>query len=176
MKIFFLLSFLSLCISGKSFSQTGPSSHAFQFQLEGFGPGIYSSLNMDSRITKKENGIGFRIGIGITPLGFLKNQCNTGSLNALPAEINYLIGKNKHFLEIGAGGVLLFMSGTKRYCLNMEKQFFSEETTNFWFTSVGYRYQPAHKKGLTYRVFISPLFQKNFPPKLWGGASIGYRF
>jgi len=175
MKITFLIIPLFF-ISIKDFSQTHFSAHATQFQLEFAGPGIFSSLNVDSRFTKKENGIGYRIGIGITPLGFLKHPCNTGSLNAFPLNINYLIGKNKHLLEIGTGSVLLFMSGTKRYCTNMDKQFFSEETTNFWFTSVGYRYQPFHKKGFTYRIFISPLFQKNFPAKLLGVISIVYRF
>ncbi len=141
-----------------------------------FTGSIYCQTKFTSKVTKKENGIGFRIGIGITPLGLLNHSCNTGSLNAFPLGINYLIGKNEHLLELGAGGVLLFMSGTKVYCLDTEKNFFSEETTNYWFVLFGYRYQPLHKKGPTYRAFISPLFQKNFPVKFWGGASIGYRF
>jgi len=171
-----LFIFAFLMSIGKGFSQSKPSTHATQLHLEFFGPGIFSSLNIDSRFAKKENGVGFRIGIGITPLGFLKHHCNTGSLNAFPLEVNYLIGKNRHLLELGAGGEFLFMSGTKRYCFGMEKEFFSEETTNLWFTSVGYRYQPVHKKGITYRVFASTMFQKDFPAKFWGGASIGYRF
>lgn len=160
----------------KNFSQTHTPAHATQLQLEFGGPGIFSSLNLDSRFAKKENGLGFRLGLGITPLGYLKEHCNTGSLNGFPVEINYLVGKNKHLLELGSGGVFLFMSGTKRYCLNMEKHFFSEETTNYWFTLIGYRYQPVHQKGFTYRGFISPLFQKGFSSKLWGGVSLGYKF
>jgi len=171
--------FLFFGITEKIFPQSQPSSHALQFQLEFAGPGIFTSFNLDSRITKKENGIGYRIGIGVTPLGFLKHPCNTGSLNAFPLAFNYLIGKSKNLLEVGGGGVLLFMSGTKVYCIdstNIKESFFNEETTNYWFLLVGYRFQALHKKGLTYRAFISPLFQKDFPAKLWGGASIGYRF
>jgi hypothetical protein len=82
--------------------------------------------------------------------------------------------KSQHLLEWCRWRVLLFMTGTKLYCTGMES--FSEETTNYWFASVGYRYQPAHQRGLTYRAFVSPLFQKGFPVKLWGGVSIGYRF
>jgi hypothetical protein len=166
----------SIFVFGKCFSQSHASSHALQLQLEFLGPGVSSSLNLDSRFAKKDNGIGFRIGLGITPLGLLKSSCNQGSLNSLPIGINYLIGNKKHLLELGAGGVALFISGTKVYCLNMEKHFFSEETDYYWFTSIGYRYQPLHKKGLTYRIFVSPLFQKDFPVKFWGGASVGYRF
>lgn len=175
MKFFFGL-FLLIFVLAKGFSQSHVSSRATQLQLEFGGPGIFSSLNVDSRILKKENGIGLRLGIGITPLVFLKEHCNVGSLNSFPFEINYLFGKNKDLIELGAGGVGLFMSGTKVYCLNMEKHFFSEETTNYWFASLGYRYQPLHRKGLTYRAFVSPLFQKEFPVKLWGGFSLGYKF
>lgn len=159
-----------------SFSQPNSTTHAFQLQLEFLGPGSSSSFNIDSRLTKKDNGIGFRAGIGITPLGWLKDACNSGSLNSFPIGINYLIGKGEHLFEVAGGGVLLFTSGTKLYCVDMEKNFFSEETTNYWFASVGYRYQPVHQRGLTYRAFVSPLFQKDFPVKLWGGVSIGYRF
>ena len=176
MRIINLLSFLFFFVPPNTFSQSHSTSHAFQLQLEVLGPGASSSFNIDSRLTKKENGIGFRAGIGITPLGWLKEACNSGSLNSFPIGINYLIGKNQHLLEFGAGGVLLFMTGTKVYCTGMEKNFFSEETTNYWFTSIGYRYQPVHKKGMTYRILVSPLFQKDFPVKFWGGASIGYRF
>ena len=170
--IFMLLLFFSKGV----FSQSHSTSHAFQLQLEVLGPGASSSFNIDSRLSRKENGIGFRAGIGITPLGWLKDACNSGSLNSFPIGINYLIGKGEHLFEVAGGGVLLFTSGTKLLCVDMEKNFFSEETTNYWFASLGYRYQPMHQSGLTYRAFVSPLFQKDFPVKLWGGVSIGYRF
>jgi len=176
MRIANLLCSLFFLIPSKAFSQSQSTSHAFQLQFEALGPGASSSLNIDSRLTKKENGIGFRAGIGITPLGWLKDACNTGSLNSFPVGINYLMGKSQHLLEFGAGAVLSFMSGTKVYCTGMEKSFFSEDTENYWFTSLGYRYQRLRRKGMTYRLFVSPLFQKDFPVKFWGGGSVGYRF
>src|SRR6185369_5034386 len=139
----FILNFL---IAENILSQSSYTSHAFQLQFEALGPGASSSLNIDSRLTKKENGIGFRAGIGITPLGWLKDACNTGSLNSFPVGINYLMGKSQHLLEFGAGAVLSFMSGTKVYCTGMEKSFFSEDTENYWFTSIGYRYQRLRRK------------------------------
>ncbi len=178
MKKFLIVAFV-ISFTASTYCQTKFSSKVFQIQFEVLGPGIFSSLNLDTRITRKENGIGYRIGIGITPLGFLKHPCNTGSLNAFPLALNYLIGKSKNLVEVAGGGVLLFMSGTKVYCIdstNMKKSFFSEETTNYWFMLLGYRRQPVRKKGFTYRVFVSPLFQKDFAAKFWGGASVGYRF
>ena len=169
----FILIFLP---SENILSQSGGTSHAFQLQFEILGPGASSSFNIDSRFGKRDNGIGFRAGIGITPLSWLKDACNSGSLNSFPLGINYLVGKGEHLFEVAAGGALLFTSGTKLYCTDKEKNFFSEETTNYWFTSIGYRYQRSHRKGMTYRLFVSPLFQKDFPVKFWGGASVGYRF
>jgi hypothetical protein len=130
-------------------SQSSATSHALQLQFEVLGPGASSSCNIDSRLGKRDNRIGFRAGIGITPLGWLKDACNSGSLNSFPIGINYLIGKGEHLFEVAGGGVLSFTSGTKMYCTPAEKKFFSEETENYWFTSVGYRYQRLHKKGMT---------------------------
>jgi hypothetical protein len=176
MKMILSVFSLILISSETIFSQSKSTSHAFQFQLEVLGPGASSSFNIDSRLGKKDNGIGFRVGVGITPLGWLKDACNSGSLNSFPIGVNYLIGKGEHLFEVAGGGVLLFTSGTKLYCVDNEKNFFSEETTSYWFTSVGYRYQRVRKKGMTYRLFVAPLFQKDFPVKFWGGGSIGYRF
>jgi hypothetical protein len=82
MKIFLL--FASFVLILKSFSQSKYSVHATQVQLGFGGPGIFSSLNIDFRFAKKEKGLGFHVGIGITPLGFLKDRCNRGSLNGFP--------------------------------------------------------------------------------------------
>jgi len=66
----FILNFL---IAQNILSQPSYTSHEFQLQFEILGPGASSSLNIDSRLTKKENGIGFWAGIGITLLGWLKD-------------------------------------------------------------------------------------------------------
>jgi len=99
----FILNFLT---AENILSQSSCTSHACQLQFEILGPGASSSLNIDSRLTKKENGVGLRAGIGITPLGWLKDACNSGSLNSFPIGINYLIGHGKHLFEVAGGGVL----------------------------------------------------------------------
>ena len=160
------------------YSQGKLSKNASQFQLEAFGPGSLFSIKFDSRITKKENGVGFSVGIGGSPLGVLGESCNSGFQLSIPVGLNYLIGKTKHLLELGVGGVPMLVSGTKVFCLpapGSKEDFFSEEMGNYFYLLAGYRYQPVHKKGLTYRLFISPLLQKNFPVKLWGGGSVGIR-
>ena len=172
-----ILSFL-LLISGSTHSQNKVSKNAAQFQLEALGPGGLFTFNFDTRFQKKEKGVGFRIGLGGTPLGLWGYSCNSGFQLSIPVGINYLVGNNKHLLELGGGAVPALVSSTKVFCLTppgSKKYFFSDETGSYWYLLAGYRYQPVHKKGITYRFFISPLLQKDFPVKFWGGGSIGMR-
>ena len=165
-----------LFVSFSATAQHKVSKHASQLQLEVFGEGGLFSLNYDARFAKKENGIGFSLGLGGTPLGLGGYSCNSGFHLPLPIGLNYLAGKNKHLLEMGAGFVPVLISGTKVFCTAPpdKKYFFSDNTEGYGYLLAGYRYQPINKK-LTYRIFISPLFQKGFNTKFWGGASIGIR-
>jgi len=61
-------------------------------------------------------------------------------------------------------------------CIGFKGDFFSDETQIYEYILAGYRYQPDGKKGITYRAFISPLFQPEYPIKFWGGVSIGVKF
>ncbi|HEX7543082.1 MAG TPA: hypothetical protein VF385_03300 [Patescibacteria group bacterium] len=127
------------------------------------------------RFAKKDNGLGMRVGLGGSPLGKLGKSCNSGALMTLPIGLNYLIGKKNHFIELGGGGVLPFISATKVFCVGFKGDFFSDDIQIYEYILAGYRYQPNGKKGITYRAFISPLFQTDFPTKLWGGFSVGFR-
>lgn len=161
------------------YSQSAVSKKASQFQIESLGPGSLFSIKFDTRFAKRENGLGFNIGIGGAPLGMFGQSCNSGFQLALPFGLNYLVGKQNHLLELGTGYVPTISGGTKRFCLpeaGTKPDFFSEDMSSYWYLLSGYRYQPAPKKGVTYRLFISPLLRTNFPLKFWGGGSIGLRF
>lgn len=175
MKNIFVFIFTTL-LYFSSFSQQKFSAHAAQWQLEVFGPGSLFSANFDIRFAKKERGLGLRIGLGGSPLGLLGQSCNSGAQISLPLGLNYLIGKNTHYVELGGGVALTVIGGTKLFCTGIKKSFFSDETQTYKYILAGYRYQPNLKRGFTYRVFISPLFQPEFSTKLWGGLSIGFRF
>ncbi len=160
------------------YSQSAVSKKASQFQIEALGPASLFSIKLDSRFAKRENGLGFNIGIGGAPLGTFGESCNAGFQLAIPFGLNYLVGRQNHLLELGTGYVPTISGGTKVFCLpepGSKPDFFSEEMTSYWYLLAGYRYQPIRKKGITYRLFISPLIQNNFPVKFWGGGSIGLR-
>lgn len=173
MKKIFVLLFTLQCYT-HCFSQQKYSFHASQFQIELLGPGSLFSFNFDSRILKKENGLGFRIGLGGSPLGTLGESCNSEAQMSFPIGLNYLFGRESHYVEIGGGIVPTIIGGTKLYCIDMKKSFFSDETETYKYILAGYRYQPHKKKGATYRAFISPLFQNGFNVEWWGGVSIGF--
>ena len=146
-------------------------SHASQVQLETLGPGGLLSFHFDSRFKKAVNGPGYTVGFGVAPYGLLEESCNSGGVITIPVGINYLFGKD-HCFEICDGGALKFGGGTKVYCMYIEDSFFENGETLYGYALLGYRYQPNFKR-LTFRAFISPLFQKDIPVKFWGGASIG---
>ena len=162
--------------SVKLFSQSTGSRHSFQIQVEALGPGSLFSVNIDSRVSKKRKGLGYRIGLGGKPLGMFDESCNTGGQISLPIGLNYTTGKKEHLIELGMGIVPILFTGTKVYCPDLKEEFFGDETDHYFYVLAGYRYQPIRKKGFTYRVFVSPLFQKTFPMKFWGGVSIGHLF
>ena len=137
------------------------SANASQVYLEVLGPGIFCSLNYDGRFRKMENGLGIRVGVsgaGGDGSGYF----------ALPVQLNYLLGNNGQYLELGAGAT---------YVSAAVDLFDSEEksSTVAATATIGFRKQPFGKKGITWRLAFTPFIAEGaFIP--WGGASIGYRF
>ena len=136
------------------------------------GAGI-ASINYDMRIMKKNDGLGFRVGIG----GF---SINDGSYKTtalfVPVGLNYLLGKdNKHFFELGAGATFVSLK---------EKNTFNDpyyQNTNDKFNStfghlyLGYRVQPEDG-GFLFRAGLTPIFGKGYFVPYWAGVSFGYAF
>lgn len=93
--------FLSIVIFLLITITTSAQTSAKQIFVELGGPGI-ASLNYDMRLMKKEDGIGFRVGVGgysyKIDLGFGSYRT---SLFTLPVALNYLLGKDqRNYFEI----------------------------------------------------------------------------
>ncbi len=135
------------------------------------GPGL-ASVNYDTRFNQKEDGFGGRIGIGafslrsaVTPNVVPKNT--HALVIYIPIGVNYLVTKdNKNYFEVGAG-VTPALTG---------KDFREDDfTSTFGYILAGYRMMPE-ERGLTIRIFVSPVFGSfGFIP-YYGGLSIGYKF
>ena len=131
------------------------TSQSVYFELG--GPGI-ASLNYDFRFSGRQKGLGARIGFG--------SSFDDNSVSYLPIGINYLIGKEKHFFEMGAGFTPVF--GNK----HSGDSAISESFGHLLF---GYRFQPLND-GFTFRAFASPVFNNNVFAPYYGGLSVGYKF
>jgi hypothetical protein len=125
----------------------------------------FYSVNYDTRFADKPNGLGMKIG------GAVMYGNDAGYF--VPASLNYLIGKQKHFLEIGSGGVGIFY---KNSAGNATQRVFPTAT-------LVYRYQPI-ERGFLFRIGLAPVFapQENnsyLSAKIFWllpGVSLGYKF
>jgi hypothetical protein len=129
------------------------------------GPGILS-VNYDTRFTKKNNGLGMRIGFGYVP-NFDESGLSGAGAYSIPAGLNYLIGKRKNFLELGAGASYFFEAGPKD----------DIELSSFFlgYIWIGYKYQPL-TNGFTFRAGLCPAYDADEFIPYYFGVSFGYAF
>ncbi len=160
-----------ILFSGNLFAQKAAKSA----YVELGGAGL-ASVNYDMRLMKKEDGLGFRVGVG----GF-SIRTNYGSgydkTNALfvPLGLNYLIGKDgKHYFELGGGATLVSVKETYSngsiYSNDDDK--FNSTFGHLYF---GYRVQPKDG-GFLFRAGLTPIFGKGYFFPYWAGVSFGYKF
>ncbi len=160
MKKILTLAFVILVITSNSIAQ------APQLYAELGGPSV-AGLNFDTRFSKKENGIGGRIGFG----GF---SIDGSGVLFVPVGINYLVGKpdSKNFLELGVN--LTYVSATDEG----EEADTDNNLADTWGSlTLGYRYQPKGS-GVTFRVSVNPVisFKNEVLWPFYGGISVGYKF
>ena len=140
-------------------------------------------INYDSRF-KGNSGLGYRVGIGFgygdNSILFDQNIKGVG----VPVELNYLLGKKHHKLEVGFGASLgmYHVKETAWYYYQpvppeTEEREESYTSTNnsfgyFMFGDIGYRYQ--RDNGFMFRVGVSPSF--NFGDKYGLMKSVFYPY
>jgi hypothetical protein len=158
MKIY--LTIIFSCIVGVTFAQkdtvrlreisrnsksivTDRAPQAVYFLVGGSGPLL--SVNYDRRFQKRVNGAGFAVGLGYY------GESGIG-IFSIPVSLNYLIGRNSHFIELAAGTTFITATAT---------DFFDEGSSSgsafIHHINAGYRYQPT-RGGFFFRGGISPLF------------------
>ncbi|TDH29101.1 hypothetical protein EXU57_03275 [Segetibacter sp. 3557_3] len=127
------------------------------------GPGL-ASINYDMRFAKREDGFGFRAGVG----GF---SIDNTSILLVPLGVNYIVSKDKrNYFETGAG--VTFVSA------NENDPFYSDDSRfrgTFGHLNIGYRLQPADG-GFFFRAAVNPIFGNNGFFPFYGGIAFGYKF
>lgn len=156
------------------------------------GAGLPFSFNYDFRFDKDRiDSWGMRVGVG----GY---AIDNESFFSLPVQINKLIGKGPHYLELGAGATIIaFKNPSYSYCRSGSYDQFGNFTCYDSYTSpsdetnfildvkgspnlmgtlnLGYRRIPVDG-GFTWRINLNPIFNNNGFWPLWVGVSFGYAF
>lgn len=111
------------------------------------------TINLDTRFTKRQDGIGGRFGLGAWPT-------SDDLYIMIPIELNYLLGKNDHYFNagIGMGIVLDAMNNDIMGYLNL-----------------GYRYAPK-RKGIIFKIAYAPFIAEGWRVPYGFSLAVGYKF
>lgn len=127
-----------------------------------WGKGLLFTANYDRRFSKRVDGLGFSVGAGYIKIDDV-------SLFSLPIGLNYLLGKNGKYFEVGAGAT--YFSAT----IDDIGDASDHGSTVMGTMTLGYRSQPI-KGGFMFRAGINPIiFRDNFIP-YYPYVSFGYSF
>jgi len=149
------------------------------------GAGLPYSLNYDFRFDKaKIDSWGMRIGAG----GWAINEGNNSSTSLLtiPVQITRLLGRDRHYFEVGGGATYVrfretstFYDGARIQTRTYEDWDFILNTGNtpslMGTLNLGYRKIPTDG-GFTFRANLNPIFNHNGFWPLWFGVGFGYAF
>lgn len=163
-KLFALLAGAMLAVSmhAQSTENTTTTSHEREQQRQIYfemgGKSIsYFSISYDTRLSKRLNGLGWSAGLSYMPLNISSFYIN------LPVGINALIGKKKHFLELGAGATVtmyLALKGGRHPNPAFYDTIREKTETSFTLlptTTIGYRYEPVNR-GISFSIGATPIF------------------
>jgi hypothetical protein len=135
-----------------------------------WGRALFFSANYDRRFSKRLDGFGFTVGGGYIGIDGL-------NLFSVPVTLNYLLGNNGKYLELGAG--LTYFNGS----IDGEGLFSDDNSSSSSSTSsavmgtltIGYRSQPVNG-GFLFRAGVNPIiYQHNFIP-YFPYVGLGYSF
>ena len=170
MKKYCLSLLLSVLFSGSFIGQNQENKHVIydiqrnSIYIELGGLGAIVSINYERLVPLgSKTGLGFRVGAGTA--GSADTATSDIAYTAV-AEINFLYGKSKHYLEPGIG---------------FANAFVASDTEQWVSIKLGYRYQAP--KGFLFK--IAPMYIYNFEKQtgnndvfggIWLGASFGYSF
>lgn len=142
---------------------SGEGSRAQNVFVEVGGQGLLFTANYDTRFGNRRDGLGGRVGIGYI-------SADGDNATTVPLSLNYLLGKNNKFFEIGLGATILATGGSE------DSFFFDDNNSNVIGTmSFTYRVQPVDS-GFSFRAGITPVFNADFFIPYYGGISLGYTF
>ncbi|MHA7128474.1 hypothetical protein [Algoriphagus namhaensis] len=134
--------------------------------VELFGNGLFYSVNYDQRFDRRLDGLGYKVGISYLAVDGV-------AVATVPFGLNYLLGKDGKYFEMGLGGT--YLAGVDR-----TNTFASSDERNFGDGMIGtmtfgYRREPTDG-GFLFRASMTPVFGSGTFWPLFFGVSFGYAF
>lgn len=159
-----ILLFVSLFVVliSRSIAQEFPERKAVH--LEVLGIAYLNSINYESRISQSHSGFGYRAGFGITGIDGFR-------VFSFPIGINYLFGKRRDFLELGAGMTVLGIKDRQ----SLQTSSFLIDATTFQ-AQYGIGYRRVFKSSLLIRIGVQSFIQRNESFIPWVYYGIGFAF
>lgn len=174
----FTSTLFAICLCSIAFAQSNSGRNPNTYEegrraqnvyFEAFGPGVTYSFNYDTRFQKTKNGLGGRIGASYVSV-------DGSSIFTLPVGLNYLLGKNGNYFEMGLGATFLSINGNEDGGDN-EIFFYEGEknSTVIGNMTFGYRRQPVDG-GFSFRAGFAPVFGSGSFIPYWPYIGFGYAF
>jgi hypothetical protein len=169
MKKILLLSIIIASVLNSAYAQ----KNAIAAYVELGGAGL-ASANFDMRLQKKNDGLGFRAGIGaLSVRSDFGSSSEKITLTTIPLELNYLLGKDqKNYFEMGIGATIISINDRSTGSYGSSNDRFRSTFGHLYF---GYRLQPKDG-GFLFRAGLTPVFGNGFFVPYWAGVSFGYKF
>jgi len=167
---FILLYFIAFCSSSLHAQTKSAVQSSKSIFLEAGGAGLSYSFNYDFRL-KGESGLGFRAGVSYI------SRVDDIKMYSVPCQVNYLMGKQTNFFELGVGVTYFYLDDYLYYGNSGESEFLLPVKTkgDAMFTmTFGFRHQP--KQGIMYRLAITPIANRSGFWPAFAGLSFGYSF
>jgi len=134
------------------------------------GAGLLISFNYDARFNKTADGLGWRLGLGYS-------FSDAPAFITIPVGLNYLVGNNGKYFEVGAGATYLGItnhSGVDDLSIGGRDINKNRDGLLFGTITLGYRRQPV-RGGFNFRAGITPLFGEG-GPGITAYVSFGFNF
>lgn len=164
--LFGLIFFGFIFLSKAAFAQLEERERGRGVYAEIWGNGLLYSLNYDQRFEKRLDGLGYKVGfsyLAIEGTGFA----------SFPFGMNYLLGKNGKYFELGLGGTYLIgFDNSNTFRSGDDRNFGDGIIGNM---VIGYRREPVDG-GFLFRATLTPFFGRDFFWPLFPGLSFGYAF
>jgi hypothetical protein len=162
----FLIVGLTSFAHSQSYSDGVDRSKGRAVYLEVLGNGFGYSLNYDQRFQNRFDGLGFKAGGSYLAI-------DGTSVATFPLGINYLLGSQGKYFEMGLGTTYILASGqTNIPRIGKERTSGNLLVGNM---TLGYRSEPVNG-GFVFRASITPFFGYGIFWPIYGGLSVGYAF